>query len=169
MVAGNNASLGTSGVGDSTLTGRQLGVAPRIGIVWSPPHLKNVVIRTGFGIFHDRGEYFSELSPSAGAGVNGPFGVTVANPFAQKVSATPQSTFSQPFLGSVVPPVVTNQTLFTGLVPNAAQIKTGATTYTFSGYDPGNVLPYTENWSFDLPWQPTNSLQLTAGYVGTAV
>jgi hypothetical protein len=166
VVAGNNATLGTSGVSDSTLTARQWGVAPRIGIVWSPPHLKNVVIRTGFGMFYDRGEYFSELSPGAGSGVNGPFGVTVANPFAQKVSGTAQGTFSQPFLGCVVPPVVTNQTLFGGLVPNAAQIKTGATTYTFSGYDPGNVLPYAENWSFDLQWQPTNSLHLTTGYVG---
>ena len=166
VVAGNNAALGTQGVSDSTLAGRQWGVGPRIGIVWSPPHLKNVVVRTGFGMFYDRGEYFSELSPSAGSGVNGPFGVTVANPFAQKISGTAQGTFSQPFLGSAVPPVVTNQTLFAGLVPNAAQLRKGATSYTFSGYDPANVLPYTENWSFDIQWQPTNSVQVTAGYVG---
>jgi len=166
VVAGNNPTLGTSGVSDSTLTGRQWGFAPRIGIVWSPSRLRNVVIRSGFGMFYDRGEYFSELSPGAGAGVNGPFGVTVANPFAQKVSGTSQGTLSQPFLGSVVPPVVTNQTLFAGLVPDAAQLRTGATSYTFSGYDPGNVLPYTENWSFDIQWQPFNTWQITAGYVG---
>ncbi len=166
VVAGNNPTIGTSGVNDSTLNGKQWGIGPRIGIVWSPPMLKNVVIRAGYGIFYDRGEYFSELSPSAGAGVNGPFGVTVAAPFVQKVSGTAQGTISQPFLGSVVPPDVTNQTLFAGLVPNKAAILKTGTTYTFAGYDPANVLPYTENWSFDVQWQPVNSMQVSVGYVG---
>ena len=166
VVAGNNPSIGTSGVSDSTLNGREWGFAPRIGLVWSPSQLKNVVIRTGFGMFYDRGEYFSELSPGAGAGVNGPFGVTVAAPFVQQVVGTAQGTLSQPFLGAAIPPVVTNQTLFAGLVPNKAQIITGAKTYTFSGYDPANVLPYTENWSFDIQWQPVNSVQVSLGYVG---
>jgi hypothetical protein len=161
VVAGNNSTLGTMGTNDSTLNGRQWGVAPRAGILWSPSQLKNVVIRAGFGIFYDRGEYFSELSPSAGAGVNGPFGVTVAAPFAQQISGTAAGTLSQPFAGAVIPPVVTNQTLFAGLVPNKAQLLNGAHTYLFSGYDPANVLPYTENWSFDLQWQPVNSVLLT--------
>lgn len=166
VVAGNNRSIGTSGVNDSTLNGRQWGLGPRIGIVWTPPMLKNIVIRAGYGLFYDRGEYFSELSPSAGAGVNGPFGVTVAAPFVQQVVGTAQGTLANPFLGASVPPDVTNQTLFQGLVPNAAAIKTGAKTYTFAGYDPANVLPYTENWSFDLQWQPVNTMTVTLGYVG---
>ncbi len=166
VVAGNNPTLGTSGVSNSTLTGRQWGFAPRIGIVWSPTELKNVVVRTGFGMFYDRGEYFSELSPGAGSGVNGPFGVTVAAPFAQQVTATSQGTLSNPFAGSTIPPVVTNNTLFAGLIPNAAQLRTGTKSYTFSGYDPGNTLPYTENWSLDLQWQPVNSVQMSLGYVG---
>jgi hypothetical protein len=166
VVAGNNPTIGTSGVNDSTLTGRQWGVGPRIGIVWSPPQLKNVVIRAGYGMFYDRGEYFSELSPSAGAGVNGPFGVTVAAPFVQQVIGTAQGTLAQPFLGATIPPAVTNQTLFAGLVPNKAQVITGAKTYTFAGYDPANVLPYTENWTLDLQWQPVNSVQVSLGYVG---
>ncbi len=166
VVAGNNATLGTSGVNDSTLTGRQWGFGPRLGLVWSPANLHNVVIRAGAGMFYDRGEYFSYLSPGAGAGVNGPFGVTVAAPFAQQVAATSAGTFSQPFLGATIPPVVTNNTLFAGLVPTKAQIMTGGKTYTFSGYDPANVLPYTENWSFDVQWQPVNSVQMSLGYVG---
>jgi len=166
VVAGDNATLGTAGVSDSTLTGRQWGFAPRLGLVWSPPNLRNVVIRAGAGLFYDRGEYFSYLSPGAGAGVNGPFGVTVAAPFAQQVAATSAGTFSQPFLGATIPAVVTNQTLFNGLVPTKAQIMTGGKTYTFSGYDPANVLPYTENWSLDIQWQPVNSLQMSLGYVG---
>ena len=166
VVAGNNPTLATSGVNDSTLNGKQWGIGPRIGIVWNPPMLKNVVIRTGYGIFYDRGEYFSELSPSAGSGVNGPFGVTVAAPFVQQVVGTTQGTISQPFLGAAIPPVVTNQTLFAGLVPNRASLVTGGKTYLFSGYDPANVLPYTENWSFDVQWQPVNSMQVSVGYVG---
>jgi len=169
VVADNNKTLGTPGVSNSTLTGRQWGFGPRIGLVWSPSHLKNIVFRTGFGMFYDRGEYFSYLSPSAGAGVNGPFGVTVAAPFAQQESATNQGTFSNPFLGATIPPAVTNNTLFAGLIPTVAQIESNTSankTYTFAGYDPANVLPYSENWSFDVQWQPLNSMQMTLGYVG---
>ena len=65
VVAGNNKQFGTKGVSNSTLTGRQWGFAPRIGVAWTPSFLKNVVFRTGFGMYYDRGEYFTELSPSA--------------------------------------------------------------------------------------------------------
>ena len=63
------------------INGHQWGFAPRIGIAWSPFFRKSPV-RAGYGdIFNDRGELFSYLSPSAGAGFNGPFGVTLAPPF----------------------------------------------------------------------------------------
>ena len=169
VVAGNNKTLGTQGVSDSTLTGRQWGFGPRIGLVYSPHKLKNIVFRAGAGMFYDRGEYFTYLSPGAGAGVNGPFGVTVAAPFAQQEVATSQGTFSNPFLGATIPPVVTNATLFAGLIPTKTQIQSNTSankTYLFSGYDPANILPYSENWSLDVQWQPVNSMQITLGYVG---
>ncbi len=166
VVAGNNPTLATPGVSDSTLTGRQWGFAPRVGIVWSPSSLRNLVFRAGFGIYYDRGEYFSEFSPSSGSGFNGPFGVTLSPPFIQQVSGTSAGTLSNPFTGAVVPPAVTNNTLFAGLVPNKAQLLTGARTYLFGGYDPSNVLPYTENISFDVQWQPLNDWHLTLGFVG---
>lgn len=167
VVAGNNTPLGTSGVSDSTLTGRQWGIGPRVGIVWSPQQIKKVVLRAGFGLFYDRGEYFTELSPGYGpGGVSGPFGTTVALPFVQQVNATSSGTLSQPFAGAAIPPDVTTQTLFANLMPNVAQIKNGAATYVFGGYDPANVLPYTENWTFDVQWQPRNAWQVTLGYVG---
>ncbi len=53
-----------------------------------PGSVKNFVIRGGFGMYYDRGEYFSEFSPSAGSGFNGPFGVTLAPPFVQQVGTT---------------------------------------------------------------------------------
>ena len=31
----------------------------------------------------------------------------------------------------------------------------------FGGYDPTNKLPYSENWSLDLQWQPKNDVVLT--------
>jgi hypothetical protein len=36
----------------------------------------------------------------------------------------------------------------------------------FGGYDPSNKLPYTENWSLDVQWQPVNDLVLRIAYVG---
>ncbi len=167
VVAGNNPTIGTSGVNDSTLNGRQWGIGPRIGIVWSPPMLKNVVVRAGYGIFYDRGEYFSELSPSAGAGVNGPFGVTVAAPFVQKVSGTSQGTLVAAVprrnrsAGCHQPDSVRRpRAEQSGGHPKARPLTPSA------GYDPANVLPYTENWSFDVQWQPVNSMQISVGYVG---
>ena len=38
--------------------------------------------------------------------------------------------------------------------------------FLFGGYDPKNTLPYSENWSLDLQWQPENNLVLTLGYIG---
>jgi hypothetical protein len=70
IVAGNNKAFGSKGVSPSTLTGRQWGFGPRIGVVWSPSFVKNFVVRSGFGMYYDRGEFFTEFSPSAGGGKN---------------------------------------------------------------------------------------------------
>ncbi|MCU1259482.1 MAG: Oar protein [Bryobacterales bacterium] len=165
VVAGNNTTLGTKGVSDSTLKGRQWGLGPRFGMVWSPAALKNVVIRAGFGLYYDRGEFFTELSPGAGRGFSGPFGVTLQQPFTAQINATGASTLDQPF-GSTSPPAPSNAAAITQLLPNAAQLRTGAAPYLFSAYDPNNVLPYTENWSYDIQWQPLDSWVATVGYVG---
>lgn len=166
VVAGNNATLGTKGISDSTLTGRQWGIGPRIGLAWSPAFIKNFTVRAGAGIYYDRGEYFTYLSPGFGVnGAGGPFGVTLAQPFVSRVQATATSTLDVPF-GSTPPPAPNNPNAITALLPTMAQIKTGASTYIFGGYDPANKLPYTENWTFDIQWQPINSWLITAGYVG---
>jgi hypothetical protein len=167
VVAGNNALLGTKGTSDSAMTGRQWIVAPRIGVAWTPTQVKNVVVRSGIGMYSDRGEYFSELSPAAGSGFNGPFGVTLAPPFVQQVGNLASSgSISEPFAGATLPPPVTNPALITALLPNAAKLSTGATPYLFGGYDAANTLPYSINWTFDLQWQPTNSMTVSLGYVG---
>jgi hypothetical protein len=184
VVAGNNPTFGTKGVSDSTLTGRQWGFAPRIGIVWSPSFLKNVVVRSSFGLYYDRGEFFTEFSPSAGNGFNGPFGVTLAPPFVVPTLSTASDTFENPFGTTAPAPPPKNLSEVAALVPcqglNTTQtcqnpqaggittsgLTTGTNPLLFGGYDPANKLPYSENWSLDLQWQPVNSVAISLGYVG---
>ncbi len=170
VVAGNNPTLGTKGASDTLTNQRQWGIAPRIGIAWSPT--SKLTVRSGFGIYYDRGELFSYLSPPAGNGISGPFGVTLAAPFVNEISANTGSTLANPFptAGSVLPG---SPAQFLAQLPNLAQ--TSANKYpagnlfgpaVFSGYDMNNKLPYTENWTLDLQYQLSPSLLVTAGYVG---
>jgi hypothetical protein len=176
VVAGNNKAFGSK-VSNSTITGRQWGFAPRIGIAYSPAFLKNkVVVRAGFGMYYDRGEYFTELSPPAGGGISGPFGVTVEEPFVVPYYAV--SSFAQPFGTAAPPPPPANLSSVQALIPNAGQLINEETPYCnsygegfcsplfFGGYDPKNTLPYSENWTLDLQWQPRNDLVISLGYVG---
>ena len=178
VIAGNNKTFGTKGVSASTLTGKQWGFAPRIGLSYSPSFAHNVVIRAGLGLYYDRGEYFAELSPPAGGGISGPFGVTTEAPFVVPYFAQSSATFALPFGTSAPPPPPGNLAGVKSLIPNAAQLIANQTTYCnnlgesgcgplfFGGYDPTNKLPYSENWTFDLQWQPRNDVVMTFGYVG---
>lgn len=178
VVAGNNKAFGTKGVSASTLTGRQWGFGPRIGAAWSPSFLRNFVVRAGFGIYYDRGEYFTLLSPSSGGGISGPFGVTTEQPFVVPFLASASSTFQVPFGATPPPPPPNNLNGVISLVPNIAQLKAQTTPFCiatgqsfcgpffFGGYDPSNKLPYTENWMVDLQWQARNDLVLRLAYVG---
>jgi hypothetical protein len=177
VVAGDNKTFGTRGVSDSTLTGRQWGFAPRIGLVYSPSRFKNVVVRAGFGMYYDRGEYFTELSPPAGGGVSGPFGVTVEEPFVIPFLSPRGASFANPF-GTTPPPPPSSLSAVKALIPNANDIVNQTTPYCnetrqffcsglfFGGYDPKNRLPYSENWTLDLQWQPVNTLVASVAYVG---
>jgi hypothetical protein len=178
VVAGNNSAFGTHGVSNSTLTGRQWGFAPRFGVVYSPRFIKNFVVRAGFGIYYDRGEYFTEFSQPAGGGQSGPFGVTMSEPFVVPNFAGPAATFALPFGTSQPPPPPNNLSNVIALVPNASQIVAQTTPYCtatgqfgcgglyFAGYNPANKLPYSENWTIDFQWQPRNTWVVTLGYVG---
>jgi hypothetical protein len=178
VVAGNNKQFGTKGVSDSTLTGRQWGFAPRIGIAWTPSFAKNLVVRAGYGLYYDRGEYVAELSPSAGGGFNGPFGVTVQPPFVVPILAQPGAPFSAPFGTNPPPAAPSSLADVSALIPNISQLIANTTPYCtangiencgplqFAAYDPKNKLPYSENWLLDLQWQPRNDLVFTLSYVG---
>jgi len=165
VVAGNNKQAATSGTSDSTLTGRQWGIAPRLGIAWSPSFVKNVVVRAGFGMYYDRGEFFTEFSPTAGGGIEGPFGATLQPPSVVRVSAPSGATFANPFGTTAPAPGQSFQSFAAGL-PNLAALAGGAPAFEFGGYDPRNKLPYSENWNLDIQWQPVNDWALTAAYIG---
>ncbi len=169
--AGNNKAFASPGASDSLMKNRQWGFAPRIGIAWSPT--SRITVRSGFGMYYDRGELFSELSPSAGGGFNGPFGVTLAPPFVTPISAQKGANISTPF-GTVAPPTPPGSpAAFLGLLPNLSQTASGDFPagnlfgpFLFGGYDINNRLPYSANWTFDVQYQPSNSWLFSAGYVG---
>jgi hypothetical protein len=169
--AGNNAQFGTKGASNSLMTQHQYIFAPRIGVAWTP--MKKMTIRGGFGMYADRGEFFSYLSPSAGGGFNGPFGVTLAPPFVTPIFAAKGATFAAPFgtTAPVAPPA--SPAAFQALLPNLSQTESGDFPagnlfgpFLYGGYDINNKLPYSENWTFDIQYQATNSLLLSVGYVG---
>jgi hypothetical protein len=163
LVFAGNSKYATSGTSNSTLTGRQWGFGPRLGVAWTA--MPNLTIRAGYGIYYDRGEYFTFFSPGAGRGFSGPFGVTMQLPFTVPISATTSATLSNPFgLNAPTPPG--DPTILARQLPNMAQLLNGSAPYIFGGYDSHNNLPFVQSWSFDVQYQPVNSVVVTAGYVG---
>jgi TonB dependent receptor len=196
IIAGNNTN-GTKGVSKTTLTGRQWGIAPRLGAAWQPAmfHSK-VVVRTGFGMYYDRGELFSYFSPGYAIGTvtGGPFGVNQQLPFVTAQTCPVQSLYSYYIPtcgggGGTTPPI-TPPTAATGnlanpytnvqsappsnpqssdlskYLPNIASIEDGGQPISLGIYDRANKLPYTYNYTLDIQWQPRNDLLFELGYVG---
>ena len=163
IVAGNNKLYHTPGASNSTLKQGQWGIAPRIGVAYSIS--PNLVMRAGFGLYYDRGEFFTEFSPSAGGGFNGPFGVTLQPPFVQPVNATSSGTLDNPF-GTTPPTIDTNPADFVQNLPNMGALINGASPYLFGAYGLNNKLPFTENWSLDLQWKLRPDISATLGYTG---
>jgi hypothetical protein len=172
IVAGNNPDFPTKGVSDSTLTGRQWGLAPRVGVAWSPRAFNDkVVVRGGWGLYYDRGELFTYLSPGFASGViaGGPFGVNQTPPWVNQQSCSTFgysncSTFEAPWGTTLGPGPSGNPALLA--LPNAGDIEGGSPLFSFADYNRANKLPYTMNQTLDIQWQPRNDLVFEIGYVG---
>jgi hypothetical protein len=184
IIAGNNKN-GTAGVSNTTLTGRQWGFAPRIGAAWEPSKFNNkVVVRTGMGIYYDRGELFSYFSPGYAIGLvtGGPFGVNQQVPFVT-AQTCPIASYYEGYIPtcgggtsgsleypytSVQSPAPTNPKAsdFASYLPNATAIMGGAPPVSLGVYDRANKLPYSINYTLDFQWQPRNDLAFDFGYVG---
>ena len=192
IIAGNNKLFPTKGVSNTTLTGRQWGFAPRLGVAWSPKYFNDkVVVRAGAGIYYDRGELFSYLSPGYAEGVidGGPFGVNQTPPFVNATSCanayanlylgyiptcpapgTPYSVANDPFTnpwGPTLGPAPSgNPASIDQYLPNEAGIINSAQLFSFATYNRANKLPYTINDTLDIQWQPRHDLAIEIGYVG---
>ncbi len=196
IIAGNNKYNPTAGVSDSTLTGRQWGLSPRLGFAWSPRADHGaIVVRGAVGLYYDRGENFQYLSQPAGSGNGGPFGVTESAPLASYVvgngktltnplgTALTGSTYFPPSsnpstitaqLAQTLHELVSDEPQYTsenygkycGAVDNQEGYTDCPDVLNFGSYARNNVLPYTINYSFDVQWQPRGDLVFTVGYVG---
>ena len=183
IIAGNNKLFPTKGVSNSTLTGRQWGLAPRLGAAWSPRKFNDkVVIRAGVGMYYDRGELYSYLSPGFAEGVinGGPFGVNQTPPYVNAQACTPNFYYldyiptcpsngfslSSPWGPSLGPAPSGNPANITQYLPNEAAIASGSQLFSFATYNRANKLPYTINQTLDVQWQPRNDLMIEIGYVG---
>jgi len=172
IVAGNNPQFPTKGVSDSTLTGREWGFGPRVGMAWSPKAFNDkVVVRAGWGLYYDRGELFTYLSPGFASGViaGGPFGVNQSPPWVNSQACSPYgysncSTFEAPWGPTLGPGPSGNPADL--VLPNAAAITTGIPLFSFGDYNRNNKLPYTLNQTLDIQWQPRHDLAIEIGYVG---
>jgi hypothetical protein len=185
IIAGNNTN-GTPGVSNTTLTGRQWGIAPRLGAAWSPARFQDkLVVRVGTGMYYDRGELFSYFSPGYAIGTvtGGPFGVNQQLPFVATQSC-PVAQYYEGYIptcaggtaGSLefpytnnapTPPSNPKASDLSNYLPNLAQISAGALNPLSLGvYDRTNKLPYTYNYTLDLQWQPRSTLAIELGYVG---
>jgi hypothetical protein len=187
IIAGNNKLFPTKGVSNTTLTGRQWGLAPRLGVAWSPRRFNDkVVVRAGTGLYYDRGELYSYLSPGFAEGVinGGPFGVNQTPPYvnAQSCQGDPNVSYylgyiptcpisdgyslASPWGATLGPAPSGNPADITKYLPNEAAIASGAQLFSFATYDRANKLPYTINDTLDAQWQPRNDLAIEVGYVG---
>jgi hypothetical protein len=172
IVAGNNPLFPTKGVSNSTLTGREWGLGPRVGVAWSPRAFNDkVVVRAGWGMYYDRGELFTYLSPGFASGViaGGPFGVNQTPPWVNQTSCSIYgysncSNFEAPWGATLSAPPSGNPADLS--LPNAAAIESGQPLFSFGDYNRANKLPYTLNQTLDIQWQPRHDLAIDIGYVG---
>jgi hypothetical protein len=196
LIVAGNSPHGTPGVSNSTLTGRQWGFAPRVGVAWTPKMFNNkIVVRAGWGLYYDRGELYTYLSPGVAQSITpgGPFGINQQLPFVgtqfcptqfagtfnscsptNSNSLCPQNNqLACPWGPTLAPPPGGNPTTITATptgascapLPNSTQIEGECIPFYLGVYARNNKLPYTLNSTLDIQWQPRNDMAIDIGYV----
>jgi len=190
LIFPSNYKYATPGVSATTLTGRQWGIAPRIGFAWNPRWSgSKLVFHGGAGVYYDRGELFSYLSPGFAAGVvtGGPFGGAQSPPFVQAIypnsaappyaPIVPHTSLSNPFCDPMAAadggrfscdslPAVPTGSPTSYTLPSIHAIANGQNLPTFAVYDRKATLPYTMNFTLGLQYQFSSTAMIEIGYVG---
>ena len=185
LIAGNNKLFPSKGVSDSTLTGRQWGLGPRLGVAWSPemfqqqnrrPRRLGHVLRPrrtlhlsfpGLCCWRDcrwplRRQSSSSVRQFSGLQRHRHL-LRELHSHLRSHSANRRLVLQS--LGSDPQPPPTGNPASI-VLPNAAAIENGAQLFSFADYNRANKLPYTLNQTLDIQWQPRKDLAITIGYVG---
>jgi hypothetical protein len=143
-----------------------------------------IVVRAGWGMYYDRGELFTYLSPGVAQSITpgGPFGIDQQQPFVGTQFCPPAfpgtyapctSTMEAPWGSTLQAPPTGNAATIASTatnsgctaLPNAAQLQTGCIPFYLGVYNRSNKLPYTMNATLDIQWQPRSDLAIDIGYV----
>ena len=171
-IAGNNKDFAHAGRERFADEDRASGALRRaLAIAWSPT--SKLTVRTGFGMYYDRGEFFSLSVAQRGRR----FQRTVRRDAGAAVRFADLCREGRHFQRAVrdhrsgAPPG--SAAAFQALLPNLCQTASDDFPpgnlfgpFLFGGYDINNKLPYSENWTFDLQYQAANNWLFSAGYVG---
>ena len=142
--ADQREQLGFSGREGRTLVKRDdFNWAPRFGLAWRPTDSDRLVVRAGYGIFFDLGN-FNNLH------------FVFNNPIFAPNQRSFEPTGLQPTFD------LTNVFVAGGSTPALRD------TYMSLGVFPHFKQPYVHEWSFNIQTQLTNDTSLEIGYVGTA-
>jgi hypothetical protein len=139
---------GVNGVSAQQFDADRNNFAPRFGFAYQA--FRNTVIRGGGGIFY---------APSlrAAGGTVGNFGYRSDTQFISAPDGvTPVTYLRDPFPDGLTPVVGSSQGLLTAVGSTISASQKG-----------DNVVPYTENWSFNIQQQFRGNLLVEAGYVGS--
>ena len=169
------------GVSDSTLTGRQWGIAPRLGVAWSPKkfnrqdrgsrRLGHVLrsrrtVHLSFARLRCRRDPRRAFRRQPVSAVRELAGLPSHRQLLRGLHSDmrsrrcPMAASFQESLGRNPRTSSHRQSQATSPCPMQRQSRVGLTLFSFADYNRANKLPYTLNQTLDIQWQPRNDLAI---------